>query len=211
MSMQRKSGLPYGLHERVIKATLAWLERSHTQAPEPEEVAEILGEPRDAVQRLFPDSTSLLVAAAEQALVILIDNCARAVVLVDAKDPVAQFSALADAYLAWADSYSAQFRLLTDSRLLHSLDHPSLNRYLNSMDALMVQMLTRAQKNGQLHPKENIPLLVTSARCFAYGLACMLVDGRMKDLSGCEGDPVETARMLSRDFIQRIRRSSRIT
>lgn len=195
------------LHERAVHVTMSLVEESQSRAPRRAEVAEALGVPPEAIARLFPDDKTLLIAAVEQALIILIDTCTRAVVRVDPRNPMAQFIALGEAYLDWADCHRAQFRLMSDQRLLEVMNVAGLRRYVDSVTDLMTRMLTRAKTEGLIHPKEDIPLLVLSSRSFAYGLARMVVDDRMVD--GTLGnDPVATAKMLTRDFILRVARSS---
>lgn len=195
------------LHERAVHVTLSLVDQNQSRAPRRDEVAELIGVAPDAIDGLFPDDHALLIAAAEQALVILIDSCTKAVVRVDPASPMDQFIALADSYLDWADCHRDQFRLMTDQRLLEVTNTPRLRRYVDSVTDLMTRMLTRAKSQGLLHPKEDIALLVLSSRSYAYGLARMLVEDRTRN-SLLGPDPVATAKMLTRDFILRVARSS---
>lgn len=196
-----------GLHGRTIIAALDIMEQRQAAVPSLDEIAEVVGMPLDDVQRIFPDNHAVLVAAAEQALVRLMDAGIKAVVKVDPEDAVAQFGALGDAYIEWADSYRAQFRLLSDERLLDTLNTPQLRRYLNSLTELMTRMLERAREAGTLAPDENIPLMVLSCRTFAYGLARMVIDHRMGEWYP-ELPPIDAAKMVLRDFVRRIARGS---
>ncbi|MEE2862262.1 MAG: TetR-like C-terminal domain-containing protein [Pseudomonadota bacterium] len=195
------------LHERAIDMAIVLIERRQTHNLRLEDVADALGEPIEKLTRLFSDEDALLAAVVEHALIILIDNCTRVVVRVDPNDPVGQFCALGDAYLDWADAHQAQFRLVSDHRMSGMLARPELRRYVDSITELMTRMLIRAQKGGQLHHKEDIPLMVLSARSFAYGLARMIVDGRMAEWAP-EALPVDTAKRLAHDFVLRMARSS---
>lgn len=198
-----------GLHVRAIDATLRLVAELQVYRPTVGEVAARLGVSEDYLRTVFPDEDSLLIAAAEQALVILIDECTRSVVKVDPDDPVAQFKALGDAYLEWADRYRAQFRMISDSRLIDALNVPSLRRYLDSLSDLMERLLQRAKDRGQLHPNEDICMIVISARTFAFGVASMIVDGRMSAwVPGV--DQVETGKRLTHDFVRRMARSSQV-
>lgn len=198
-----------GLHVRAIHATLRLVAELQVYRPSVGEVAARLSVSEDYLRTVFPDEDSLLIAAAEQALVILIDECTRSVVKVDPDDPVAQFNALGDAYLEWADRYRAQFRMISDSRLIDALNVPSLRRYLDSLSDLMERLLQRAKDRGQLHPNEDICMIVISARTFAFGVASMIVDGRMSAwVPGV--DQVETGKRLTHDFVRRMARSSQV-
>ncbi|RJL06102.1 WHG domain-containing protein [Paracoccus aestuarii] len=197
---------PRTLHERILSTALMLVETCQTRPPCRNQVARILGEPVERIHRVFPDDRALLVAGVEQALVLLMDGCTRAVVRVSPDDPVAQFIALGDAYLDWAAANPTQFRLVSDCQIVNAAEVPRLRRYLESLDELMVRMLTRARDDGRLHPQEDIPLLVLSSRCFAAGSARMMVEGRMPGKS--DAHSLDLAKLLIRDFVRRIARSS---
>ncbi|MBU3029792.1 WHG domain-containing protein [Paracoccus marinaquae] len=207
MSKHQRIAEGLGLHGRTIVAMLDLLERGQTTLPQLDAVAEALEVPLEDVQRIFPDIHAVMVAAAEQALVLLIDNCVKAVVKVDPEDAVAQFTALGDAYIDWASVYHAQFRLLSDDRLLDTLGTPQLRRYLDSLTELMTRMLERAQQSGRLSPDENIHLMVLSSRTFAYGLARMVIDHRMAEWYP-DAAPIEAAKVVLHDFVRRFARGS---
>jgi AcrR family transcriptional regulator len=196
-----------GLHSRAIYAALELLEETQTARPDFEAIASLAGVPSDELRRLFTDEHAVLVAAAEHALVRLIDSSVKAVVQVDPEDPVAQFQSLGEAYIDWAWDHRQQFRLLSDDRVLDVLNTPQLRRYLNSLLDLMVKMLERAQDSGHLAKDENIRLLVLSSRTFAYGLARMVIDGRMQEWYP-EAPPVEAAKLALHDFVRRIARGT---
>ncbi|MBM3606000.1 MAG: WHG domain-containing protein [Alphaproteobacteria bacterium] len=198
----------FGLHERAVRAALAMVDAQECCAPRRSDVAATLGEPEDRLLQMFPNDEALLIAAAEEALIILIDSCTKAVVKVNPNDPVGQFSALGEAYLDWANQHQAQFRLISDPTRPDLLNLPQLRRYIDSITDLMTRMLKRALEAGQLHPREDIFLLVLAARSFAYGLARMIVDGRMKDWGPPGLAPVDTAKLLAGDFVRRMARSS---
>lgn len=196
---------PLGLHERAISAMLTLVEARYACQPSLSDVADLLDEPIQRLETMFADEHALLVAAAEQALILMIDSCTRAVVRVDPDDPVAQFEAWGNAYLDWAAAYPMQFRLVLDGTLVDALNTPSLRRYVDSIATLMVRMLTRARDNGQLHPKENVDLLALGARAYVTGLARMMVDGRLQSWMP-EQDPLVAAKQLTMDFVRRIAR-----
>lgn len=196
-----------GLNERAISAAMALLDSADTCPPSVDQIARMLDEPVDRLRGLFPDDRSVLVASLEQALVLLMDTCTRAVVRVDPDDPVAQFSSLGDAYLDWAQRHPDQFRLMMDCRFVNALKVPALRRYTDSLAELMERLLVRAREAGRLHPREDIPLLVLSSRCYVNGVARMMVDGRLQEWAP-EGEPLTVAKTLTHDFVRRIARSS---
>ncbi|MDB6178866.1 WHG domain-containing protein [Paracoccus sp. Z330] len=207
MGSQQNKIAGLGLHGRTIVTMLDMLEASQTAVPDIDSLATQLEVSEDDLRRIFPDRHAVIIAAAEQAMVRLMDACVKAVVRVDPQDSVAQFMALGEAYIEWADAHPSQFRLLSDDRLLNPLQIPSLRRYATSLDELMARMLERARDAGHLAADENIPLMVLSSRSFAYGLARMVVDQRM-----CEWYPdtpqIEAAKIALHDFVRRIARGS---
>lgn len=196
-----------GLHGQAIVATLEILADQDRTGPDLERVAHRLGVPVDDLRRIFPTEQSLLVAVAEQALVRLMDTCTKAVVRVEPEDAVAQFLALGSAYVRWATEHPLQFWLITGHPSLNTLQQPELRRYLDSIADLMTRMLERARKAGRLRADEDIPMMVLSSRIFAYGLARMVIDGRMEDCLPSLS-PQDAAEVAMADFVHRFARGS---
>ena len=140
-------------------------------------------------------------------MILLIETCTRVVVEADPKDPMAQFGAFADAFLEWANANQEQFRIISDELPLDVKDQIPLSRYLDSIHEVLVRMLTRARDQGQLHPREDVQKLVLTSISFAYGLARMVVDGRLVAWAP-DIDPLEMSKLLARDYVQRVARSS---
>lgn len=198
---------PRTLHERVLSSALMMVEAENAMPPCRARIAALIGEPIEAITAIFPDDRSLLVAGIEQALVLLIDSCTRAVVQVPPNDPVAQFIALGDAYLDWAERHPMQFRLVTDCQIVDVMTEPHLRRYLDSLADLMHRMLTRARDEGRLHPHEDIETLSLASRCFVGGAARMMIEGRLRAWHP-QQDSLTLAKSLTRDFVRRMARSS---
>lgn len=207
MDSQQQKTAGLGLHGRTIVTMLDALEAAQTTLPRIEDLAAAVDVEPTELRKIFPDENAVIIAAAEQAMVRLLDNCIKAVVKVDPQDSVAQFLALGEAYVEWADKHRAQFRLLSDDRILNLLEVPQLRRYAVSLDELMARMLERARDAGHLAPDENIPLMVLSSRTFAYGLARMVVDQRIGEWYP-DTPQVEAAKYALHDFVKRIARGS---
>ncbi len=195
------------VHERAVTAILNLVEHSQSRVPALQEVADAMDIPLDHLRSIYPDETVLLTSVVEQAYMVLIDRCTRAVVRVDPDDPMEQCNALIYAYLCWVVEYPAQFRVMADQRLLDMKDHPNLRRYQESINDLALRMLRRALDKGQLHPKEDIVALILTGRCFVYGTARMIVDGRLWQESPDE-DPLKIAQGIVADYVRRIARGS---
>ena len=195
------------LHERAMAASLQ-LTDSQGRVPSLAQIAELIDVPKTSIDPVFAEGRDFLIAALERSLTILIDDCTRAVVKVDPQDPVAQFTAIGEAYLEWTSHHPAQFRLLADTRRLDYRTVPQLRRYVDSLSELMARLLLRAREQGRLHPREDIEMLVLSSRSFAMGAASMLLDGRLDGrLDGADG--LGAAKRMMRDFVLRMARSSR--
>lgn len=196
-----------GLHGQAVVAALEIMADLGRHDPDLDRVASRIGiEPGD-LRRIFPDDESLLVAVEEQALVRLMDSCTKAVVKVDPDDAVGQFLALGNAYIRWAADHRTQFRMISSHPTLNAGRVPELRRYLDSVVDLMTRMLERARDSGRLRDDEDIPRLVLSSRIFAYGLAQMVVDGRV-DAWLPARTPLEAAEQALADFVKRIARAS---
>ncbi|MDM7459079.1 MAG: TetR-like C-terminal domain-containing protein [Paracoccus sp. (in: a-proteobacteria)] len=196
-----------GLHARAVKAFLELQAGDFPSLPGLAQTALALNVNEDDLRAMFKDDRALAVAALEQSLIVLMDDCTRSAVRADPKDPVAQFQALGDAYLEWAVRYRTEFRLMADSRQIDAMGVPKLRRYLDGLSDLMVRMLQRAVDEGHMHPRENVSMLALSARTFAFGVASMIVDGRFAKLVP-EEDQVAMGKALTHDYIRRIARSS---
>lgn len=196
-----------GLHERALLAGLDLLDPRQAQVPALVEVATELDIPICDLGRLFPNEEALYCAAAENALLHLMDICTRSVVQVDPGDPFAQYQSLGEAYLKWAHDHLRQFRLLSERRVIDILTQPQLRRYVDALHDLMTRMLMRARDDGQLHPREDIQALAITSRSFAFGLARLIVDRRMEEWYP-GADPLDAARHALSDFIRRMARST---
>ena len=196
-----------GLHGQAVVATIEMMVDLGKRVPDLDHVARRIGMPVADLRRLFPDDRSLLIAVAEQALVRLMDSCTKAIVRVNPDDAVGQFLALGNAYVRWAADHRMQFRLITSHPTLDPMRIPELRRYLDSVSDLMTRMLERARDAGRLREDEDIPMIVLSSQTFAYGLARMVVDGRMEGWVPSR-DPIEAAELAMADFVKRFARAA---
>lgn len=196
-----------GLHGQAVVATIEMMADLSRRDPDLDHVAQRIGMPPGELRRIFPDDQSLLIAVAEQALVRLIDSCIKAVVKINPDDAVGQFLALGNAYIRWAADHRMQFRLITSHPTMDAMHVPELRRYLDSVADLMTRMLERARQAGRLREGEDVPMIVLSSRTFAYGLARMVVDGRMEGLLPSR-DPIEAAELAMADFVKRFARAT---
>lgn len=152
---------------------------SQPEAPTNADVARHLGAEESRLAEVFPDDQQLMVAALENAMVLLHDQCVTSVVQVDPEDPLGQFMALSDAYLEWANRHPAEFMILGGLPADRAVASGNLPRYEQSIHALMLRMLKQAQSKGMIEPDADIELLVAASRSFAYGVAQKMISGNM--------------------------------
>lgn len=196
-----------GLNERAIATMLSMLTQDRRRAPSLTALADQMQLDPAELRRLFANEEAVLAATVEQALVRLLDACVKSVVKIDPDDALGQFGVLGEAYLDWATTYREHFLLLSDSNLFDVTQHPHLARYMDSVRELMQRMLERARDAGYLPNDENIEMLVLTSRTYAYGLARMVIDDRMREW--CPGqDSMTMARAALHDFLHRIARGS---
>lgn len=188
------------IHEQAIAVALDLLDAGQSKTPRIAEVAKRMGVPRGNLDTLFPDDKALLIAATEQALVVLIDRCTRAVVTADPADPMAQIEVNACTFLDWTAENPAAFRLLFTPQLLSAYDEPSLQRYLLSLRDLAQRLLARAAEAGQIAPQMDSDATLMALRSHLVGIGLMLANGQLARWSPGQ-DPVEIARSLIRDYI----------
>ena len=176
---------------------------SRRDAPTTADVARHLGKDEDQVTSFLRDDRQLLVAALENAMVLLSDQCVASVVKIDPDDPLAQFIALADAYIEWADRHPAEFFILGNIPADSTIDCGNLLRYEQSIHALMLRMLKQAQAKGMIEPDADIKLLVTVSRSFAYGVAQKMISGNIARWMETDSS-LATARNALHLFIRKI-------
>lgn len=174
--MHHQTVAPVRLYDEAVEAVTAFM----SEAPRPpalSEVEERLQVQEGALSGLFADDRQLLVAMAERAIALLYDQCVRTVVKVDGQDPVAQFQALADAYIEWAYRFPREFRIIGSMPASQFEKNGQLMRFERALHELMLRMLVRARERGDLDRDENLPMMVAIAHTYAYGIASKMLLG----------------------------------
>ncbi|SMO84033.1 TetR-like C-terminal domain-containing protein [Paracoccus laeviglucosivorans] len=171
--------------------------------PTTADVARHLGTDEVEVSKVFPDDQRLMEAALENAMMLLHDQCVRSVVKVSADDPLAQFLALADAYIEWAHDHPQEFAILGDIPAHMTPQSGNLLRYETALHRLMMQMLLRARELGVMDDDVDPPLLIATARSFAYGVAGKMLSGNLSRWTGAATD-IDAARAALHLFSRKI-------
>lgn len=137
-------------------------------------VAEAAGVPKDAAARLFPDSASLCTAAAESALVRLVDYLGTRSAH-EGDDPVAQFRAICIGYLDWSIAHPRAFEVLNSRNIFKLSRSGQTERYNRAMRDLTRSLLARAREAGRLRPEAEIGETLFRIRALVNGMATLVV------------------------------------
>ncbi|MFT4012170.1 MAG: WHG domain-containing protein [Paracoccus sp. (in: a-proteobacteria)] len=153
----------------------------------------------EELRAMFPGREDLLAAMAENAMMLLQDQCIQTVVAADGNDPLAQFEALGDAYLEWAYRHPREFRIIGMMPGDKFERSEVLTRYEHGVHEMMLKLLRRAQAMGMLDESEDLQVTLAVFHTYAYGVASkMLVGDLQRWMPGA--DPLGTARMAMRAF-----------
>ena len=124
----------------------------------------------------FASRTALLTALAEEATSQLRQRVEAAVQDAAHAAPLARFTSLGQAYLGWACEHPAQFRVVSDRRLI---DFDGSERLQADNEAIR-QLMGRLLNDG-VAPGSDVRLAQLTARALAYGLARMACDGHLDE------------------------------
>lgn len=169
------------LRETLIAATLEMIEESGPENVSMREVAKRAGVSSGAPFRHFENRTALLRAVAEQAMGRLREGVAATLEKASHADPLTQFKAIGEGYLAWALGNPTHFLILSDRKIIDLEEPQSLRQDNDAIHAIMNRLLDEADQQGFLRTgimKESLPLM---ARALCYGLARMYIDGHMPE------------------------------
>lgn len=173
------------------------------QMPDLSDVASAINAPEETISTLFSTKHALMEAMAENALMLLYDQCVRTVVKADGQDPVAQFHALSDAYIEWAYNHPREFRIIGSMPAEDFQKNERLMRYEQSIHELMLRLLTRAQSLGQLSESDDLPIIIAVAHTFAYGVVSKMLLGDLSRWAGGMNE-LEAARAAMRIFTSKV-------
>ena len=164
------------LRQALIDAALALLEEGGVEALSVRSAAQRAGVSPGAPFRHFASRTALLTALAEEATSQLRQRVEAAVQEAAHAAPLARFTSLGQAYLGWACEHPAQFRVVSDRRLI---DFDGSERLQADNEAIR-QLMGRLLNDG-VAPGIDVRLAQLTARALAYGLARMACDGHLDE------------------------------
>lgn len=184
------------LVEALIAATVELIEERGVEQLSVREVAKRAGVSPGAPFRHFRSKTALLTAVAEQAMDRLTEAVTKTVSNVGSEDPAAAFEAIGQGYLEWAMTNPTHFQIISSRTLIDFEASSSLRDQNKAIRQAMVDLLTQAQRQGQLATDVDLDHLVLAARAYVYGLARMVIDGHFPEWHPSEPPPIAVQRAL---------------
>lgn len=138
------------------------------ELPRLKTVAKELGVKKDALKRVIFDRDYLLAVMADVALQRLLHTITQE--MARHFSPVDQLEAIALAYVDWARLHPQEFRLVGEMPAHVFEAHPRLVQYEQSIHALVMKILQRAQKEGYLEQDEDLVILRAMTHTYMYGV-----------------------------------------
>lgn len=145
------------------------------------EVARRSGLPNSAPIRLFRSRDGLLAAVAEEGFMTLFATIDGAAATVPASDPRGRLQAAAIAWVTFASTHTAQYRMMMASSPLSKTGSSALLRAALLVFGRLVRFIEQGQAAGKIRqwPAQELALVVWST---LHGLALLLIDGQLEAL-----------------------------
>lgn len=140
------------------------------------EVARRAGVSSGAPFHHFPTRRALMTAVAEEATHRLRQRMRDAVAAVPASDARERLRAMARAYLGWVVDNPAQFKIVSDRRLI-DWSEPMQHDNAAIQSQMRENLLQAIHVAGA--PEPDLDQVILQVRAMAYGLARMFVDGHL--------------------------------
>jgi AcrR family transcriptional regulator len=190
-----------GLRRALLDATLAIVAREGTTGLSLRAVARRVGVSPQASYNHFRDRAALLGAAAEEGL----RELARG--LQEARDaahgPGERLEATGIAYVAFANSHAAHFRLLSAPDLAEKRSDPGLSAAYEEAFGVLLGAIEECQRAGIVRGGD-AHALALAAWATVHGLAWLVVDKQIS-VAGVPGDADEVARSTLRVLLKGLR------
>jgi AcrR family transcriptional regulator len=189
------------LRAAMVRATEQLITERGPEAVSVREVARRAGVSSGAPFHHFPTRQALMTAVAEAATHQLRQRVEAAVADIPATKPARRMRAIARAYLRWVTDNPAQFKVVSDRRLIDYAE--SIQRDDAAIQALMREVLRRAIRDGGKRAMD-IDLAMLEMSAMAYGLARMHVDGHLPQWGVPGTDALERMESALDDLLARL-------
>jgi AcrR family transcriptional regulator len=189
------------LRAAMLRATEQIVTEMGSDAVSVREVARRAGVSSGAPFHHFPTRLALMTAVAEEATNRLRQRIEGAIAdIPDTKAP-RRLRAIARAYLRWVVDNPAQFKVVSDQRLIDYSE--PIQRDNAAIQALMRETLRQAARQRDI-PVPDIDQSLLEMRAMAYGLARMFVDGHLPRGGVSEANSLDRMEAALDDFIARL-------
>ncbi|HET7874509.1 MAG TPA: TetR/AcrR family transcriptional regulator [Methylomirabilota bacterium] len=175
------------LPRALVDAALRLVEREGAEALTLRGAARLAGVSQAAPYRHFADKQALLAAVAEEGFRAMTDAMRRASTA-HAGDPLGRFRALGLAYIEFATTHRAHFRVMFGRAAADRSVYPSLEKAAGETFGLLVEAIRDCQRAGLVHPGDPDELAL-AAWSGTHGLSSLAVDGQLALMGG---RPLET-------------------
>jgi AcrR family transcriptional regulator len=182
------------LRRALLDATLAIVAREGTTGLSLRAVARRVGVSPQASYNHFRDRAALLSAAAEEGLLELARRLREA--RDTARGPGERLEATGIAYVAFASSHAAHFRLLSSPDLAEKRTDPALSAAYEQAFGVLLGAIEECQKVGVVRTGDTRAFAL-AAWATVHGLAWLVVDGQLA-IARVAGDASEVARRMVR-------------
>jgi AcrR family transcriptional regulator len=183
-----RAGYHHGdLRAAMLRATEQMVADLGPEAVSVREVARRAGVSSGAPFHHFPTRRALMTALAEEATHRLRQRLEDAVAKVRETRPRKRLRAMGRAYLGWVVDNPAQFKIVSDRRLIDYTE--SIQRDNAAVQVLMRETLLRAIRQADA-PELDIDQAMLQMRAMAYGLARMFVDGHLPQWGVTDAEPL---------------------
>ncbi|MCP5066480.1 MAG: TetR/AcrR family transcriptional regulator [bacterium] len=186
-----------GLRRDLIDAALELVEASGTRGLSWREVARKANVSHSAPYRHFANKEELLAAVAEQGFRSLAERMLEQ--MAAAPDDISKrFEALAIAYVQFAAENPAHFRVMFGRDVPDINKHSGLREAHDVTDGLFRSGVARVlEETGNTGLDVDTDHFTLMAWSLVHGLASLIVDGRVEDVSEAAADPAEYVRSMT--------------
>lgn len=165
------------LEQALIAATVALIEEQGLQAVSVREVARRAGVSSGAPFRHFASKTALMTAVAEQAMQRLTLAIQTRVDALRGASPLTTLREMGHAYVDWVLANRTHFLVISSRSEIDFAGSPVLVAQNEALRQRMIDLLRRAQLQGEVQAQFDLADLVLTTRAMTYGAARLWADG----------------------------------
>ncbi len=197
-SAPRRTTYHHGdLRRALVSAALELLNEEGADGLTVRAAARRAGVTHAATYRHFPSKDALLAAVAEEGFGSLERALRRS--LAARRGPLERLAGMAVAYVDFARSHPASFRLMLGPGAPSKAAYPPLEAAARATFAILVEAISRCQAQGRMRSAPALRL-ATAAWATMHGLASLVADTRVMQMKFADLDPGTLTRMVMEDL-----------